>query len=326
MTKTNKIFAAIAAISLIFLAINFNSNTTNKNIPLIAIANYGPHSSLQETIDGIKSELTELGYIENKNIRYEISDVNFETSLIIQMLRKLKASNPKLLVAISTPIAQAAKNMIKDIPVVYADVTDPVEAGLYNPNESTNITGASDKQDLKLMLKFAKELLPEAKKVGILYSTGEANDLSLLNMLKEDAKTFNLEVVSIPVEHTRDVISRMRAFKNNVDFIYTGSSGGIQASLPAIVKTSEAMKIPLFNFNDKEVISHNILASFGVTHTQVGVNAARIIHRIFNGEKPSEIKPIYPSIDDHAGFISAIRAKEIGLAIPKELTNITIVE
>ena len=77
------------------------------------------------------------------------------------MLRKLKASNPKLLVAISTPIAQATKNMIKDIPIVYADVTDPVEAGLYNPNESTNITGASDKQDLKLMLKFATELLPD---------------------------------------------------------------------------------------------------------------------------------------------------------------------
>ncbi len=326
MTNIHKISAAIAATLLVVLAINFNSNNTNKEIPLIAIANYGPHSSLQETIDGIKSELTKLGYIENKNIRYEISDVNFETSLIIQMLRKLKASKPKLLVAISTPIAQAAKNMIKDIPVVYADVTDPVEAGLYNPGEITNITGASDKQDLTLMLKFAQELLPAAKKVGILYSTGEANDLSLLNMLKEDAKAFDLEVVAVPIEHTRDVISRMRAFKNNVDFIYTGSSGGIQASLPAIVKTAEAMKIPLFNFNDKEVISHNTLASFGVTHTQVGANAAEIIHRIFSGVKPAEIKPIYPSIDDHAGFISAIRAKEIGLDIPERLTNITIVE
>lgn len=326
MNKIHKIFATIAATSLIVLAINFNSNNINKDIPLIAIANYGPHSSLQETIDGIKLELSRLGYIENQNIRYEISDVNFETSLIIQMLRKLTASKPKLLVAISTPVAQAAKNMIKDIPVVYADVTDPAEAGLYNPEAISNITGASDKQDLKLMLKFAKELLPKAKKVGILYSTGEANDLSLLNMLKEDAKKFNLEVVAIPVEHTRDVISRMKVFKNNVDFIYTGSSGGIQASLPAIVKTAEAMKLPLFNFNDKEVISHNALASFGVTHTQVGVNTARIIHRIFSGEKPAEIEPIYPSIDDHAGFICKIRAKKIGLDIPKELTNVTVVE
>ena len=64
MTNIHKISAAIAATLLVVLAINFNSNNTNKEIPLIAIANYGPHSSLQETIDGIKSELTKLGYIQ----------------------------------------------------------------------------------------------------------------------------------------------------------------------------------------------------------------------------------------------------------------------
>ncbi len=325
MTKLYKILAVLAATSLIIL-INFNSNHKNNDLPIIAIANYGPHSSLLETIDGIKKELTNLGYIENKNIRYEISDVNFETSLIIQMLGKLKASKPKLIVAISTPIAQAAKNMIKDIPVVFADVTDPIEAGLHTPNIISNITGASDKQDLTLMLKFAKELLPMAKKIEILYSTGEANDLSLVNMLKKSAKDFDLEVVAIPVEHNRDVISRMRAFKDSVDFIYTGSSGAIQASLPAIVNTAESMGLPLFNFNDKEVLSHNALASFGVTHEQVGTNAAKIIHRIFNGEKPGKIEPVYPGKSDHAGFISAKRAAKIGLDIPKDLMNITIVK
>jgi putative ABC transport system substrate-binding protein len=326
MTKLYKILATIVAISLIALAINSNSHNENNDIPLIAIANYGPHSSLQETIAGIKDELKRLGYVENENIRYEVSDVNFETSMIIQMIQKLKASKPKLLVAISTPIAQAAKNMIKDIPVVYADVTDPVEAGLYRAGAVTNITGASDKQDLTLMMKFAKQLLPNATRIGVLYSTGESNDLSLLKMLKENAKEFNLEVLAIPVEHTRDVISRMRAFKNNVDFIYTGSSGAIQASLPAIVNTAEAMKLPLFNFNDKDVISHNALASYGVTHTQVGTNAAKIIHRIFKGEKPGNIKPVYPGKDDHAGFISAIRAERIGLVIPKKLTNVTVIK
>jgi putative tryptophan/tyrosine transport system substrate-binding protein len=326
MNKLYKILAAIVATALIALAINSNSRNKNNDIPLIAIANYGPHSSLQETIAGIKDELTRLGYIENENIRYELSDVNFETSLIIQMIQKLKASKPKLLVAISTPIAQAAKNMIKDIPVVYADVTDPEEAGLYIDGAATNITGASDRQDLRLMMNFAKQLLPEATKIGVLYSIGESNDLSLLKMLKANAKTFNLEVVAIPIEHTRDVISRMRVFKNNVDFIYTGSSGAIQASLPAIVNTAESMKLPLFNFNDKDVISHNALASYGVTHTQVGTNAAKIIHRIFNGEKPGDIEPVYPSKSDHAGFISAKRAERIGLVIPKELTNVTIVK
>jgi len=223
---------------------------------------------LQETIDGLKAKLTQLGYLEDKTIRYEITDVNFETSLVIQMLNKLKSNKPHIIVAISTPVAQAAKNTITGIPVVYADVTDPVEAGLVSNDPNSNITGTSDKQDLSLMFKLAKQLLPSAKKVGVLYSTGEANDLSLVNMLVATSKELGLEVVAIPVEHTRDVVTRMKLFKDKVDFIYTGSSGAIQASLPAISSAAQAMQLPLFNFNGEEVISHIALASYGVSHKQ----------------------------------------------------------
>lgn len=326
MFKSYKAYAAIAAILLLTFFVTSQTNDNKNTLPLIAIANYGPHSSLQETIDGMKEELTNLGYIENQNIRYEIADVNFETSLIIQMLNKLKSSKPDILVTLSTPIAQSAKNMIKDIPIIFTDVTDPEEAGLISKDPNSNITGASDRQNLKLMLQFAQQLLPTAKTIGVLYSTGEANDISMVNMLKESAKSLDIEVLAIPVEHTRDVVSRMRLFKNKADFIYTGSSGAIQASLPAIVSVAESMKLPVFNFNSEEVLEHNALASFGVSHKQVGANAAHIIDRIFKGEKPGNIKIIHPNNDDHAGFISKKRAENIGLKIPDNLTQITIVE
>jgi putative ABC transport system substrate-binding protein len=326
MSKPHKILAIIlVALSLLALS-TFTNPQKDSNIPLIAIANYGPHSSLQETIDGLKAKLTQLGYVEDKTIRYEITDVNFETSLIIQMLNKLKSNKPNTIVAISTPVAQAAKNTITAIPVVYADVTDPVEAGLVSDDPNSNITGASDKQDLSLMLKLAKQLFPSAKKVGVLYSTGEANDLSLVNMLISTGKELGLEVVSVPVEHTRDVVTRMKLFKDNVDFIYTGSSGAIQASLPAISSSAQAMQLPLFNFNGEEVISHIALASYGVSHKQVGANAAIIIDKLLKGEKIGNIKPVYPKEEDHKAFISRKKADQIGLKIPTDLTNVTIVD
>ena len=327
MSKSTKLCAIIAAIIFAVFLFSSQNNQKQNDIPLIAIANYGPHASLQQTIEGIKSELFELGYRENENIRYEIADVNFETSLIIQMLTKLKSSKPKLIVAISTPIAQAAKNMIRNIPVVYADVTDPLDAGLVNNHKYNNITGASDRQDLSLMLQFAKQLLPSAKTVGLLYSTGEANDLSLLGMLQKDAKQQGLKVIAVPIEHTRDIVIRMQLFKDKVDFIYTGSSGAIQAALPAIISTAESMKLPLFNFNSDEVIAHNALASYGVSHAKIGANAARIIDQIMQGKKPENIKPIYPTKDDHAAYISRKRANNIGIIIPDNLPkHITIVD
>ena len=326
MSKSHKILATIlVALSLILLS-TFTNTQKDPSIPLIAIANYGPHSSLQETIDGLKAKLTQLGYVEDKTIRYEITDVNFETSLVIQMLNKLKSNKPHIIVAISTPVAQAAKNTITDIPVVYADVTDPVEAGLVSNDPNSNITGTSDKQDLSLMFKLAKQLLPSAKKVGVLYSTGEANDLSLVNMLVATSKELGLEVVAIPVEHTRDVVTRMKLFKDKVDFIYTGSSGAIQASLPAISSAAQAMQLPLFNFNGEEVISHIALASYGVSHKQVGANAANIIDKLLKGEKIGNIKPVYPTEEDHKAFISRKKADQLGLKIPTDLTNVTIAD
>ena len=326
MSKPHKILATIlVALSLLLLS-TFTNTQKDSSLPLIAIANYGPHSSLQETIDGLKAKLTQLGYVEDKTIRYEITDVNFETSLVIQMLNKLKSNKPHIIVAISTPVAQAAKNTITDIPVVYADVTDPVEAGLVSNDPNSNITGTPDKQDLSLMFKLAKQLLPSAKKVGVLYSTGEANDLSLVNMLVATSKELGLEVVAIPVEHTRDVVTRMKLFKDKVDFIYTGSSGAIQASLPAISSAAQAMQLPLFNFNGEEVISHIALASYGVSHKQVGANAANIIDKLLKGEKIGNIKPVYPTEEDHKAFISRKKADQLGLKIPTDLTNVIIVD
>ena len=326
MFKSYKAYAAIAVILLLTFFVTIQANHKKDSLPLIAIANYGPHSSLQETIDGMRDELTKLGYIENKTIRYEIADVNFETSLIIQMLGKLKSRKPDILVVLSTPIAQSAKNIIKDIPVIFADVTDPRSAGLISTDPNSNITGASDKQDLLLMLKFAKQLLPMAKTVGVLYSTGEANDISMVNMLNKAAALTGIKVIAVPVEHTRDIVVRMKLFKDRVDFIYTGSSGAIQASLPAIVSIVESMNLPLFNFNSEEVITHNALASYGVSHKQVGANAAKIIHQVLHGEKPGTIPVIYPERADHAGFISKKRASRIGLDIPKGIAGVTIVE
>jgi len=326
MTGSYKTYATFVSIALTILFVLFQPTKGKSSLPLIAIANYGPHSSLQQTIDGIKAELSLLGYQEGKNINYEIADVNFDTSLIMQMLSKLKSSKPAIIVTLSTPVTQAAKNMIKDIPIVYANVTDPVDAGLVSDSPDSNMTGASDKQDLGLMLDFAKQLLPNATRVGVLYSTGEANDLSLINMLKESAGKRGIEVVAVAVEHTRDAVTRMRLFQDKVDFIYTGSSGAIQASLPAIVSIAESMKLPLFNFNGEEVLAHNALASYGVSDKQVGANAARIIYKTLHGEKASNIKPVYPNANDHAGFISRKRAAKINLIIPDDLPNITIVD
>lgn len=304
-------------------------NPPQNKMPIVAIANYGPHSSLHESIRGLKEALSAKGFIEGKNIHYEIADINFDTSLTMQMLSKLKAHKPRAIVTIGTPITQAAKNMIKDIPIVFMDITDPVDSGILDQKHepSRNVTGAADTQNLELVLNFAKSMSPNIKSIGMLYSTGEANDIALLKKMEDAAAETELKLVAVPVESARDVNVRMHQFKGKVDLIYVGSSGAIQPSLPAIVAYAEKNNIFVLNMNAEEVIDGNVLASFGVSFYKVGQNAGNLVHQLLDYGKIENTKPIYPSKEDHEGFISKKRMEKIDFKFSDAfLKNVNVVD
>ncbi len=304
------------SIVLLMLAMIFGCTKPHANLPLVAVANYGPHASLQASIDGMKEALAKLGYVENKTVRYEIQDVNFEPALIPQMIVNLKSKNPAVMVVITTPVAQLAKGMIKGIPLVYGVVTDPVDAGLLEkPNESSkNITGSSDRQDLHAFLGFAKQILPKTTRVGLLYASSETNDLTLVKMMKVAAKESNVQVLAVPVDSAREVPLAMQAFKNQVDVIYVGASGPIQPTLPVIAAVASKMQIPVMNVEASAVKEGLVLASFGVSYKKVGEGIGKLVAGVLRGEPIANLKPIYPSIEDHHGVINFDQAKAFGLS------------
>ncbi len=291
----------------------------------IAIANYGPHPTLQETIQGLKDGLTKAGYPEGTAVIYDISDVNFDATLIPQMLSKLVADKPRLIVALSTPVAQAAKYKIKDIPIVFSAITDPVQAKLLKNKLQgiDNLSGASDQPDLIAFLQFSKTLLPQAKTIGLLYSSSEDNDHALVEMMAAAAKAANMTVMALPIDNPEDIPLRTQQFKDKVDLIYVGTSGLIQPSLPAIVAVADSLKIPVFSADESAAKNDEVFGSFAVSYHQVGLNTADIVVRILKGEKPGDITPIYPSFSNHQGLVSRKKAEQLGIFLPSRSKNIT---
>ncbi len=296
-------------------------------LPIVAIANYGSHSSLQETVRGIKDGLYAKGFREGKTVEFEIVDVNFDKSQIMNMLDRLRAIKPKVIVAISTPVAQMAKNSIKDIPIIFAAVTDPVEAGILKQYDKAeqNITGSADTQELALLLKFAKQLSPMIKKVGILYATHEANDIAMLKSMEKAAVDASMELVAISVESANEIPEKMNRFKDVVDMIYVGPSGPIQPSLPVIVSIAETMKIPVFNMNAEEVKENKVFASYGISYYKVGVKAGHLVSAALKGKNLKDIVPVYPDVGDHDGFISTTRLNKINFQLPRFLPKSTYI-
>jgi putative ABC transport system substrate-binding protein len=317
-----KIFTTIAAVCGIVGVAYFNEKA---DLPLVAVANYGPHASLEASLSGAKAELADQGFIEGKTIRYEIANVGFDPALIPQMLAKLAASRPRVMLVKTTPVAQLARGKIHDVPLVYCDITDPISAGLLEDREHScgNVSGSSDQEGLGPFLNFAKSLLPKAKAVGLLYSTSESNDAALLKMMGEAAAEAGLSVVAVPVDQSRDIPMRMQEFRGKVDFIYVGTSGPIQPALPIIASEAKKMGIPVFNAENQAVRDGLALASFGVSYESVGRNAGKLLAKLLKGSSVKNLAPIFPKIEDHKCYINGKLAKKFGIKIPE---NATVVE
>lgn len=297
-------------------------------LPLVAIANYGPHASLNDSIEGIKQGLADAGLVAGDDIRIEVQDVGFDTALIPQMLTLFKSHSPRVLVALTTPVAQFAKNTFLDIPIVFTAITDPVEAGLVHADKQAlgNVTGSSDQQNLGAMLAFSKSLLPKAERVGLLYSTSEINDHALHKMMLEACEAHAMELVAIPINHTRDLALAVQQLKGKVDFLYVGVSGPIQPALPTIAQEAQAIDLPIINANEGAVYEGLVLASFGVNYIKVGHAAGKLAAGCLAGKSMAELPVYYPALEDHKAFVSRAQAERLGVSIPSGLRNTTILE
>jgi putative ABC transport system substrate-binding protein len=322
-TKMKKKLSAAVMAAAVLLC-GCDSEKQQETDSLVAIVNYGQIPPLLATIEGIKKELSENGYAENKNIRYEVADIAFDHTLIPQAVMNLKGHNPKVMVVISTPIAQFAKGKIRDIPLVYSAITDPADAKLVNSSTESvdNITGSSDMQSLEALLRLIRSILPQAKTIGMLYATSDCNDTALINRMHRETKAIGMSLVAVPVDQMRDIPIRMQELKGNADLIYVGASG-LQSALAVISGEAAKMSIPVFNIEEQSVRDGLALASFGVNYESVGRNAGKLVMKLLKGVPVKDLPPVFPKIEDHRCFINKKLAEKFQIKIPE---NATIVE
>ncbi len=289
----------------------------------IGIANFGEHPQLQQAVDGFKKALTDAGMMEGKDVVYTVSHTNFDATMVPQMLAKLKADGPKLIYAITTPVAQMAKKDFagSGIPVVFGAVTDPVAAGLVPAWDKGDegMTGASDLQDLKAILAFTKKLLPNAKTVAMPFNPGEANDVAALELLTKEATAMGMGVVSVGIDNVNDIGPRIASLKGKADVLYLPGSNLLQPAAPAVAAAAREIGMPMVNSADGPVKDGIVLASFSINYMQVGINAGKIAAAVLKGADPKTIAPVKPAYEDHAPAISQKMLDAAGLKLSDEL-------
>ncbi len=291
---------------------------------LVAIANFGPHVTLDQAVEGFKKALADKGFVEGENITYEYAHGNFDPSLVPQILRSLEAKDPDLLVTITTPITQAAVDLIEDksLPIVFTVVTDPVAAGVVPnwENGSDRFVGSSNMQSMEAVLQFAGNLLGEVKTMGMLYNPGDVSDTTQLEAARSVAEAAGIAFKAEGVESVNDIQQRTMALRG-VDFIYIPSSSLLQPAVPAAASAADRLGVPIINASHPAVREHAVLASISISWEQVGYNSGLLAAEVLNGASPASLPNNRPKIEEHVPLISARRLEAAGLTLPEALAD-----
>ncbi len=291
----------------------------------IAIAQFGVHPQLDLVVTSFKEELAKAGYTEGDKVEFFEIQVNFDSSLIPQMVTKLQGDRPKLMLTVTTPVTQGAKQILTGtgIPIIFSAVTDPVAAGLVPAWDKAGegITGASDLQDIDAVIAFIRRLFPDAKRLAFPYNPGEDNDIAQLKLVRKFAPGHGFAVVELGIDNTNDISIRVTSLAGKADVMYVPASNLLQPAVPAIAAAAQQIKLPIVNASRAEVEKGLVPASFEVDYSQVGRNAARLAVEYLGGKAIADIAPLKPVYEDHSALINKSQMAVYGKDVPADLMD-----
>ncbi len=286
----------------------------------VAVTAIVEHPALDAARDGIKEALSEAGYKEGENLKFVYESAQGNPGTAAQIARQFVGDAPNVIVPISTPSAQAVVSATRDIPVVFTAVSDPLGAELIKDMEKPggNVTGLSDMSPVADHVALIKEITPNAKSIGFIYNTAEANSVSTLAALKAEAEKAGLTIVESVATKSAEVQGAARALVGRVDVIYVPTDNTIVSAFEAAVGVAEEAKIPLYA-GDTDSVNRGALAALGFNYFDVGKQTGEIVVRVLKGEKPGDIPVRVAAGTDLV--INKKAAAKMGVTFPESVTS-----
>lgn len=289
----------------------------------IGIGQFAAHGSLDNCREGFLQGLAEEGIIEGQNLTVLFENSQADGGIASQIVTNFASQKVDLICGIATPMAQSAYGVGRkqNIPVIFTAVTDPVAAELANADGTPvgEITGTSDKLPVTEQLQMIRTILPQAKTIGIMFTTSEVNSLSAIEEYKAAAPEYGFEIVDTGISTTADVPLAADSLLEKVDCITNLTDNTVVASLPVILDKAAKKNIPVFG-SEIEQVKIGCLAAMGLDYVDLGRQTGRMAAAVLKGEKKaSEMN--FEVIEEAAFYGNSRVAENLGITLPKELTS-----
>lgn len=297
-------------------------SSTGEKTYKVGVTQISDHPSLDNCRNGFIEGLKEEGYIEGQNLDIDFQSAQDVPANASQIAQNFASTGKDLVCGIATPSAQALYTACyeKNIPVIFNAVSDPVAAKLaVSETEAMDgITGISDALPVEDQLKLIRAVLPEAKKIGILYTTSEANSVSTLETYKKLAPQYGFEIVESGVGQKSEIPQAADIILSKVDCVSNMTDNAVVASLSVLLEKANAAKIPVFG-SEEEQVKNGCIASAGLDYFNLGIQAGKMAARVLGGEKVSDIP--YETRKESKLTVNSGVAAELGITLPEEVVS-----
>ncbi|MGY3778803.1 tryptophan ABC transporter substrate-binding protein [Isobaculum melis] len=289
------------------------------DIPKVGILQLMSHPSLDEIYQGFIAGMEEEGLVDGKTVHLTLQNAQGDQSNLKTMSEQFSQEPVDAMVGIATPSAQALANASKNIPIILGAVSDPEGAGLVTNNQTPggNITGVSDLTPIKEQIELLKQLMPAAKKVGILYTSSEDNSYLQAQDAEKELKAQGLEPITMTITSTNDIRQNATTLASQVDAIYVPADNTIAGAMPTLIEITDAAQIPVFPAVES-MVEDGGLATIGLNQYELGILTGRMTAKMIKGELKPATTPI-EYLKQGTIVLNQKQAKKLGIKIPQEI-------
>ena len=286
----------------------------------IGIGQFAQHGSLDNCYQGFLAGLAEAGIVEGENLKVDYQNAQADMGIAQQIAAQFAAGRVDMMVGIATPMAQACYNAASGaMPTIFTAVTDPIAAGFVNADGAAagEVTGTSDALPIKAQLETIRAMLPEAKKVGILYTTSEVNSISAIEIYKQLAPQYGFEIVESGISTIADIPLALDALLSKVDCLTNLTDNTVVSALALMLDKANAAGKPVFG-SEIEQVKLGCIAAEGLDYIALGRQTGLMAAKVLKGEaKASEIA--YEIITEPGLYVNAAVLEKFGVTLPEDL-------
>ena len=305
---TKKVFSVLLVFLLTLSLISGTALAAEDNSLQIAIVQQMDHPSLDEIRTAIEGRLQELGKQKNLEITVKSFNGQNDASMLGQIGAQIRSDGYDAVIPIASLAAQCMVTATEGsgIPVIFAAISDPEQAGLAG---LPNVTGISDALNTPFILDMALAVNPDIKTVGLLYSNSEVNSATPIAQAKEYLNARGITYLEKTGNTTDEIVTAANALVGRCDAVFTPTDNVVMGAATAIEEILNSSGIPHYTGADS-FVSSGAFATCGVNYTELGAAAADMAVAVL---QTGEI-PAYHVMDGGIITVNARSAKQLGIS------------